>query len=342
MIARIVKRLALIVAVIVGIVGILFVWGFMANKPQWSVQKTVALDSSIPVINVNGTKLHLQTWGDEHKDVVIGLHGGPGNDSAYLQTLSQLSDRFKVVLYDQRGSGLSERVSVDQLTIEHFVEDLRQIIQSQRKSGRIILIGHSWGAMLATAFTSQYPEYVDRMILAEPGFLNDSFFKEFQRRTNKMAIPMSWETISYMAAAFFESLQISEPDEFARDDYFMERIFTADIEGHPLAGYYKDGKMPDGLESYRFGASVAGPFVAKYLDGEGNLKLDFTNGIEAYTQEVLFITAEHNSIIGTDYQEKQRLLFPKSILVEIPDAGHMMFNSQPKASLQLIRQWLQT
>lgn len=336
------KRSALIAAIILGSLGLLFLWGYFSNSPEISVRKTVSQDASIPSIDVNGTRLHIQSWGEEHEDVIIGLHGGPGNDSGYLHVLSQLSDQYKVVVYDQRGSGLSERLPLAELTMELFIDDLKDIIDSQRKSGQLILIGHSWGAMLGVAFTAKYPGYVDRLVLAEPGFLNNSFFKEYMTRTNNVSMPINWDSISYMAAVFFESLHINGPDDYAREDYFMFRLAMSDVEGHPLEGYYKDGKMPDNIEDYRFGTTVATAFVAKYIDQDGNLTYNFADGIQRYDKEILMLSSEYNSIIGTEYQEKQRALLADSVLVEVPGAGHMMFNSQTDTSLRILRDWLKS
>lgn len=334
------KRSALVAAIILGILGVLFLWGYFSNVPETSVRKTVSHDSSIPSIEANGTRLHIKSWGEEHEDVIIGLHGGPGNDSAYLNVLSRMSDEYKVVVYDQRGSGLSERLAVEQLTMELFIEDLRLLIDRERKSGKVIIIGHSWGAMLGIAFVTHYPEYVDRLVLAEPGFLNNKFFKEFMSRTNNIAMPINWESISHMASVFFKSLHISGPDEYAREDYFLERLAMADIEGHPLAGYYESGKMPE-IESYRFGTTVSTAFVQQYIDADGNLTYNFVDGIEAYTKEILILSGEYNNIIGTEYQNRQKELLPNALLVEVPGAGHMMFNSQTDVSLKIVSEWLQ-
>ena len=46
---------------------------------------------------------------------------------------------------------------------------------------KVNLVGHSWGAMLASAYLGQYPEKVDHAVLAEPGFLTS----EFRRRVGR-------------------------------------------------------------------------------------------------------------------------------------------------------------
>lgn len=59
---------------------------------------------------VDGYPLYTEQYGDR-PDVVIVMHGGPVGDSRYLQSLSALSDEYRVVLYDQRGTGISALLS---------------------------------------------------------------------------------------------------------------------------------------------------------------------------------------------------------------------------------------
>jgi proline iminopeptidase len=92
--------------------------GFLATSGDRPVLRTVADDSSLPSAVIDGVKLHVRTFGDPSRPAVVVVHGGPGNDSRYLLPLSALADRYHVVFYDQRGSGLSERVGEDRLTLE--------------------------------------------------------------------------------------------------------------------------------------------------------------------------------------------------------------------------------
>ena len=73
------------------------------------VPKTVDQDPSLPSINVNGAKLHAQAFGPMDSTLIICIHGGPGANFKYLLNCKSLADKgYRVVFYDQRGSGLSE------------------------------------------------------------------------------------------------------------------------------------------------------------------------------------------------------------------------------------------
>jgi len=103
---------------------------------------------------------------------VIFLQGGPGGfiSKRNIELLRPLAaDGFDVYLYDQIGGGASSRLDdINQYTPERHVQDLLAMVQ-QTGAGKAILMGQSWGCMLAALFTARYPDKVDRIIFASPG-----------------------------------------------------------------------------------------------------------------------------------------------------------------------------
>lgn len=105
--------------------------------------------------------------------VIIFLHGGPGGyiHSATIEQMREMSClEYDVYLYDQIGSGLSDRLpNPKDYSFERHLSDLHEIIVSHIKSNKVILIGHSYGAILATHFTANHHEIVDKLVLSSPG-----------------------------------------------------------------------------------------------------------------------------------------------------------------------------
>lgn len=103
---------------------------------------------------------------------VVYLHGGPGGHitDAEIESLRPLADLgFRVYLYDQIGSGHSDRLAdIGEYTVQRHIADLREIVK-KLKAPKVILIGQSWGAILATLFAAEYPELVHKMVLTSPG-----------------------------------------------------------------------------------------------------------------------------------------------------------------------------
>lgn len=103
---------------------------------------------------------------------IIYLHRGPGafvtkNAKDVLKKLANKG--CDVYLYDQTGSGQSERLkNISEYTVDRHLSDLEAIVNIIG-SEKVIFIGHSWGASLAPLYLAKHPEKVYKMIFSGPG-----------------------------------------------------------------------------------------------------------------------------------------------------------------------------
>lgn len=97
---------------------------------------------------------------------IIVIHGGPDFSHSYLlPDMDRLSDSFYLIYYDQRGRGRStQNVQVEDVTIRSEIEDLESL---RRYLGldSIVVLGHSWGGLLAMEYAVRYPDFVSHLIL---------------------------------------------------------------------------------------------------------------------------------------------------------------------------------
>jgi len=109
-----------------------------------------------------------QVMGDGPVDLVLVpglishvefLHELPG----YTAALRRLSRFARVVTFDKRGQGLSDRIS-GAPSLEQRMDDVRAVMDSIG-SARAILIGFSEGAAMSVLFAATYPERVPRLVL---------------------------------------------------------------------------------------------------------------------------------------------------------------------------------
>lgn len=116
----------------------------------------------------DGTKLYYSISG-KGKDTLIFLHGGPGqNSKGVAPDLLPLNKKYVLIVYDQRGCGLSEIGDTSKISSNTHAEDLESI-RKHFGINKMILIGHSWGCMLAAIYTSQHPQHVRKLLLVSPG-----------------------------------------------------------------------------------------------------------------------------------------------------------------------------
>jgi proline iminopeptidase len=110
--------------------------------------------------------------GEKRPFPVIFLQGGPGGavSDLNIKSLAPLSESgYNVYLYDQVGSGQSGRLeNIAEYSVTRHIRDLEEII---RRTGakRVVLIGQSWGAILATLYIARNPGTVEKLIVTCPG-----------------------------------------------------------------------------------------------------------------------------------------------------------------------------
>jgi proline iminopeptidase len=119
------------------------------------------------VAGADGVRLYYRFEG-QGPDTVVVLHGGPSLGLAYLAPdLEDLGRELTLLHYDQRGVGRSTVPPGADLAVARHVADLEAL---RRHFGldRLVLLGHSWGAMLAAHYAATHPERVARMLFIDP------------------------------------------------------------------------------------------------------------------------------------------------------------------------------
>lgn len=282
--------------------------------PGALVPRTVDEDLSLPSFPVNGTLLHVQTFGQPTDPIIVMIHGGPGGDyRSLLEARSFSSDGFFVIFYDQRGTGLSRREEAGQFDdVQIMIDDLDALISSFRQSPdqKVFLIGHSWGAMLATGYIDQYPGKIDGVILAEPGGFTWPQTEEYLSKSNH--INLFSEALN--DAVFPEQIFIGR-DEHEIWDYKATFFFS--FENAPGNVIGNAGPYP----FWRSGAISAETMIG-YAESVG---FDFTTHIHQYDTRVLFLYSERNTAYGADWAQTVGNVYPNIEYHLIPGCGHEMF-----------------
>ncbi len=111
-----------------------------------------------------------ETWyrivGEDGGLPLVLLHGGPGSTHLGLGVLEPLADERRLVFYDQLGCGNSSQPSDPSLwTVELFLAELANL-RDELGLGRIHLLGHSWGGMLALEYALSRPAGLESLVLS--------------------------------------------------------------------------------------------------------------------------------------------------------------------------------
>ena len=113
----------------------------------------------------DGHDLYFEECGKQTGRPILFLHGGPGAGIAPSHRRLFNPDRFRCVLFDQRGSGQSRPfASIESNTTDALIGDI-EALRHRLGVDKFILFGGSWGSTLALAYAIAYPEHVESLIL---------------------------------------------------------------------------------------------------------------------------------------------------------------------------------
>tara|TARA_B100000609_G_scaffold129972_1_gene103592 strand:+ start:1170 stop:2195 length:1026 start_codon:yes stop_codon:yes gene_type:complete len=334
------KRILLALVALLGVCLVALLIAYFAAAGEYRVPATVAKDTSLPRLTVKGVTYHGEIHGPKDAPVVIVIHGGPGNDYRYLLPLKPLADTYRVVFYDQRGTGLSPRVPREELTLNNMIEDLANIAKHFGKGQKARLIGHSWGAMLASAVAGRYPKLFSHIVLAEPGLLTTEAAKAFMKKFRFMPGLKSGLSLIWL---WLQSRHVKGPDKWAKNDLFFASLTGLDAPENPLKGYACNGdKKTMHIPMWRYGMDASMEIQGKAMGGK-TISINLVKGIEQYKGKTLFVTGSCNKLIGAPHQKRYHMkFFPGATLKVIKDAGHTMFGEKPKVTLKILRDFLKS
>jgi pimeloyl-ACP methyl ester carboxylesterase len=299
-------------AFLVAFLGIMFLHFFITTEGDYMVEQTVEQNPSIPHIHIGTTVLHSETIGSDTNEVVIILHGGPGMDFRYLLPLQKLANDYFVVFYDQRGTGLSPRVGAAELSIEQMRSDLNQIVQCYAGGRKVNLIGHSWGALLASVYANAYPDKVNKVILAEPWILPISYDPE----------------ITEAGKWWFESLHVKGPDRQASSDYFLSTQMQKSQESTIAFPEY-----------WRYGSLARKTLLNNLLANKEHINFEYLNRYLTISDKIMFINGAYHSV-----PMEKHLIDPLDFTHEIKQVtiedAEYLFGENIEVSILEIRKFL--
>jgi pimeloyl-ACP methyl ester carboxylesterase len=106
---------------------------------------------------------------------ILLIHGITGSHRYWNPVRNQLERYYRLLAPDLLGFGLSPKPHIH-YTIEIFRDSLRNFLVEKRlECQKLILMGHSMGALIAAEYAAAYPAYVDKLVLiALPVYSNES------------------------------------------------------------------------------------------------------------------------------------------------------------------------
>jgi pimeloyl-ACP methyl ester carboxylesterase len=247
------------------------------------------------VVDTTLERITIRRHGDSGPCVHV-LHGGPGAPGS-AQTLAEaLADSFRVHEPLQRRSGEVP------LTVAQHVADLDAVIEENT-----LLVGWSWGAMLALSYTTTHPAKVRGVALVGCGTYDAPSRAAYQQAMQERLTPRDREELNALRRAMAKAEGAEERDAlFARIGAIDGRAQSVDLLHETDADMRADA---GGYETW--------PDVLRLQD-EGVEPQAFTT----ITAPVILFQGERDPHPGKLTYDCLHAYMPQLVFVEIPDSGH--------------------
>jgi proline iminopeptidase len=114
----------------------------------------------------DGHSLYWELCGNPDGKPVVFLHGGPGGGSSPDHRRQFNPDKYKILVFDQRGCGKSTPyASLEANTTWDLVDDIEKLRTQVAKVEKWQVFGGSWGSTLSLAYAQKYPERATEIVL---------------------------------------------------------------------------------------------------------------------------------------------------------------------------------
>ena len=281
-------------------------------------------------IEVDGGRIWYRLNGARHlggKPAIIVAHGGPGGTHRGNMPYVALSDTYPVILYDQLGSGNSDRPGdLANWKTKRFVDEIDHI-RAALGLDSVIMAGHSWGGTLAAEYAVRQPRGLVAAILSSPLISTPVWNADGARWIT--ALPKATQDIlrEHENDTTMESVEYRAAVEefYARH---MCRVGRCNDRG------YRQGGPSGNDEMYAF---MWGPTDFR---GIGTLKdYDLTTKLPQIAAPTLIMCGEFDEAAPASCRKFAGMIDKSSVTI-IPDAGHATMAADEDLYIQTVRDFL--
>jgi proline-specific peptidase len=265
-------------------------------------------------IDINGVRLAYDDTGGS-KTALVTLHGAPGMGSRAgdWATYTAFQDKYRIVSYDQRGSGESE--GKEPYSHEQFCADL-EALRQQLNLGKIILTGGSYGGMIALEYALRYQKNLHAVVLRDTAGSNR--FKEVAlEKAMASPYPMDRENLERLFRGNTHS-----DDDFRELIKMIMPLYT--VTHDPQRDADAVAKMPIRHQTHNWAFS------------RNQDSYDIVKELHTITVPVLVTVGRHDWITPLEASEELARELPNAELVIFENSGHAPQNEERDRWLSVV------
>ncbi len=119
-------------------------------------------------LDIAGFRMHFLDEGPRDAPVVLMVHGNPTWSFYYRNLVLALRDRYRCIVPDHIGCGLSDKPGKTQYpyTLERRISDLGALMDHIQPKMPVHMIVHDWGGMIGFGWAAERPEQIASMVIA--------------------------------------------------------------------------------------------------------------------------------------------------------------------------------
>ncbi len=258
-----------------------------------------------------------QKIGDGKINVLL-LHGGPGQTHEYFEIFSKYLPPAGITIYyyDQFGSYYSQTPTLSQLNdtsiwkISRYIDEVEQVRKGLHLD-KLFIYGHSYGALLALAYTYKYPNRVQSLIFSDMNPNQNNFGKDVSLATAKTDSILS-------AAPSYKDLMQRKRNKETYDTSVYDKVFE---ERFTRNFVLRLDSLPDDLVRTKKHKNQQ---VAEKI-GASTFSFDYTSMIKKINVPVFVISGKYDFIIRPEETEALSKSFKNSKYYIVPNGGHICF-----------------
>ena len=276
-------------------------------------------------MDIDGLDYHFIDEG--RGDPVVMVHGNPTWSFYFRNIVMALRDRYRVIVPDHMGCGLSAKPSLHQydFRLASRVRDLTTLLDRLNLDRPVTLVLHDWGGIIGLAWAMDHPDQVKRLVITN----TSGFFPPAQQK-----IPRRLRAIRRPNPLF--NWAVLHLNLFARAAIFMcpRKPLSREVKAGLLAPYNCPRHR---LATLKFVQDIP----LDPADPSGAIVDRVDRGLATICDRPsMILWGAHDFVFTRDYYDEWCRRLPHAQCHWMDDAGHYLFEDQPQKIIDLIKDFL--
>ncbi len=298
---------------------------------QSSASNVAAVHPKGEYVTINGARLWYESEGSGEPLVLIS--GGPGISHDYFHPyFSSLRDSFRVIYFDAFGRGKSDRAKDRRdYSLSRDVDDVEDLRRALGL-GKINLLGHSYGGVVAQTYALRFPDSLRRLVLVDTLFSSEMWQANNENSLDELRnqFPETWEKIQRVRDQGFNSCSKEYQDANVVPPVFLMFYDPDNFEKIVRGG----GSVNNDVY-----CAIAGEDADFLVSGDMG-KFDFRLDLKKITAPLLVLAGRYDRIAFPRWTIQYKRYAPQAQFVMLEKSGHFPFVEQTDDTMRILRDFL--